>query len=116
MSQLVNPNNNDIREIPGLAPPAITRKLLWSASKKFRKESSNEIVMIICHLIGWISALACDATGGTCFIELVWLSIDFFLVIFLQSGQTFPNYSLSNKCWDLLASIGSGLYDYFFPD
>ena len=32
MSQLGNPNNKDIRDIPGLAPPAMTRKLLWSAS------------------------------------------------------------------------------------
>nr|XP_023920764.1 novel plant SNARE 11-like [Quercus suber] len=30
--KFVNPNNKDIRDIPGLAPPAITRKLLWSAS------------------------------------------------------------------------------------
>nr|POE98180.1 putative plant snare 11 [Quercus suber] len=30
--KLVNPNNKDIRDIPGLAPPAMTRKLLWSAS------------------------------------------------------------------------------------
>ncbi|KAF3948186.1 hypothetical protein CMV_025786 [Castanea mollissima] len=28
----VNPNNKDIRDIPGLAPPAMTRELLWSAS------------------------------------------------------------------------------------
>ena len=115
MSQLVNPNNKDIRDIPGLAPPAMTRKLLWSASWKFRKGSSNEIVMMICHLIGW-NSLACDAAGGTCFIELVYLSMDFFLVTFLQSGQTFSNDSLSNNGWDSLASIGSGLYDYFFPD
>ncbi|OWM86370.1 hypothetical protein CDL15_Pgr021456 [Punica granatum] len=27
--KLVNPNNKDIRDIPGLAPPAPTRKLLW---------------------------------------------------------------------------------------
>ncbi|XP_058086286.1 novel plant SNARE 11-like [Magnolia sinica] len=27
--KLVNPNNKDIRDIPGLAPPALTRKLLW---------------------------------------------------------------------------------------
>ena len=32
MSQLGNPNNKDIRDIPELAPPAMTRKLLWSAS------------------------------------------------------------------------------------
>ncbi|XP_050266650.1 novel plant SNARE 11 isoform X2 [Quercus robur] len=30
--KLVNPNNKDIRDIPGLAPPAMTRKLLWSGS------------------------------------------------------------------------------------
>ena len=71
--------------------------------------------MMICHLIGW-NSLACGATGGACFIELAYLSMDFFLVIFLQSGQTFTNDSLSNNCWDSLASIGSGLYDYFFPD
>ncbi|XP_062073830.1 novel plant SNARE 11 isoform X1 [Humulus lupulus] len=28
--KLVNPNNKTIRDIPGLAPPAMTRKLLWS--------------------------------------------------------------------------------------
>ena len=60
-------------------------------------------------------ALACDAAGGTCFIELVYLSMDFFLVTFLQTGQTFPNDILSNNCWDLLASIGSGLYDISSP-
>ncbi|KAL3645570.1 putative plant SNARE 11 [Castilleja foliolosa] len=27
--KIVNPNNHDIRDIPGLAPPAPTRKLLW---------------------------------------------------------------------------------------
>lgn len=27
--KLVNPNNKDIRDVPGLAPPALTRKLLW---------------------------------------------------------------------------------------
>ncbi|XP_068636286.1 novel plant SNARE 11-like [Aristolochia californica] len=27
--KLVNPNNKDIRDIPGLAPPAMKRKLLW---------------------------------------------------------------------------------------
>ncbi|KAG8382455.1 hypothetical protein BUALT_Bualt05G0079000 [Buddleja alternifolia] len=27
--KIVNPNNKDIRDIPGLAPPAPTRKLLW---------------------------------------------------------------------------------------
>ncbi|KAK4803349.1 hypothetical protein SAY86_001552 [Trapa natans] len=27
--KLVNPNNKDIRDIPGLAPPVPTRKLLW---------------------------------------------------------------------------------------
>ncbi|XP_068650167.1 novel plant SNARE 11-like [Aristolochia californica] len=27
--KLVNPNNKDIRDIPGLAPPALKRKLLW---------------------------------------------------------------------------------------
>ncbi|KAK7829769.1 putative plant snare 13 [Quercus suber] len=48
---LGNPNNKDIRDIPGLAPPAMTRKLLWGASLKFRKGSSNEIVIMICHLI-----------------------------------------------------------------
>ncbi|KAK4551263.1 hypothetical protein RGQ29_032431 [Quercus rubra] len=30
--KLVNPNNKDIRDIPGLAPPAMTRELVWSAS------------------------------------------------------------------------------------
>uniref|UniRef100_A0A7N2N4F3 t-SNARE coiled-coil homology domain-containing protein n=1 Tax=Quercus lobata TaxID=97700 RepID=A0A7N2N4F3_QUELO len=30
--KLVNPNNKDIRDIPGLAPPAMTQELLWSAS------------------------------------------------------------------------------------
>ncbi|KAJ7952610.1 putative plant snare [Quillaja saponaria] len=30
--KLVNPNNKDIRDIPGLAPPAMTRKLLWNHS------------------------------------------------------------------------------------
>ncbi|KAF7828501.1 putative plant SNARE 11 [Senna tora] len=30
--KLVHPNNKDIRDIPGLAPPAMTRKLLWSHS------------------------------------------------------------------------------------
>jgi hypothetical protein len=29
--QLVNPHNKDIRDIPGLAPPAMNRKLLWNA-------------------------------------------------------------------------------------
>ena len=29
ITQLVNPNNKDIRDVPGLAPPALTRKLLW---------------------------------------------------------------------------------------
>ncbi|XP_022736971.1 novel plant SNARE 11-like isoform X2 [Durio zibethinus] len=28
--QLVNPNNKDIRDIPGLAPPAMSRRLLWT--------------------------------------------------------------------------------------
>ncbi|KAG9452501.1 hypothetical protein H6P81_005405 [Aristolochia fimbriata] len=28
--KLVNPNNKDIRDIPGLAPPAMKRKLLWN--------------------------------------------------------------------------------------
>lgn len=27
--QIVNPNNKDIRDIPGLAPPAPTRRLLY---------------------------------------------------------------------------------------
>ncbi|XP_065619193.1 novel plant SNARE 11 isoform X1 [Quercus suber] len=39
--KLVNPNNKDIRDIPGLAPRAMTQELLWSASKKFLKGSSN---------------------------------------------------------------------------
>ncbi|EYU17864.1 hypothetical protein MIMGU_mgv1a0146532mg, partial [Erythranthe guttata] len=26
---IVNPQNKDIRDIPGLAPPAPARKLLW---------------------------------------------------------------------------------------
>ncbi|XP_058092986.1 novel plant SNARE 11-like [Magnolia sinica] len=30
--KLVNPNNKDIRDIPGLAPPALTRKLLWDTN------------------------------------------------------------------------------------
>ncbi|PIM98150.1 hypothetical protein CDL12_29372 [Handroanthus impetiginosus] len=29
--KIVNPNNKDIRDIPGLAPPAPTRKLLWKS-------------------------------------------------------------------------------------
>ncbi|KAL0296343.1 UNVERIFIED_CONTAM: putative plant SNARE 11 [Sesamum radiatum] len=29
--KIVNPNNKDIRDIPGLAPPAPARKLLWSS-------------------------------------------------------------------------------------
>ena len=29
--QLVNPNNKDIQDIPGLAPPAQSRKLLWNS-------------------------------------------------------------------------------------
>ncbi|KAF3949832.1 hypothetical protein CMV_024342 [Castanea mollissima] len=29
--KLVNPNNNDIGDIPGFAPPAMGWKLLWSA-------------------------------------------------------------------------------------
>ncbi|KAL6008519.1 hypothetical protein ACLOJK_034031 [Asimina triloba] len=33
-AQLVNPNNKDIRDIPGLAPPAQTRKLLWNVENK----------------------------------------------------------------------------------
>ncbi|XVF51884.1 hypothetical protein PTKIN_Ptkin04bG0220100 [Pterospermum kingtungense] len=28
--KLVNPNNKDIRDIPGLAPPAMNRRLLWT--------------------------------------------------------------------------------------
>ncbi|KAF3972832.1 hypothetical protein CMV_003697 [Castanea mollissima] len=31
-AQLLNPNNKDIGDIPGLAPPAMTRELLWNAS------------------------------------------------------------------------------------
>ncbi|RYQ81043.1 hypothetical protein Ahy_Scaffold1g107056 isoform B [Arachis hypogaea] len=27
--KLINPNNQDIRDIPGLGPPALTRRLLW---------------------------------------------------------------------------------------
>ncbi|KAK4769108.1 hypothetical protein SAY86_027258 [Trapa natans] len=30
--KLVNPSNKDIRDIPGLAPPAPTRKLLWETN------------------------------------------------------------------------------------
>ncbi|RYR29141.1 hypothetical protein Ahy_B01g053454 isoform A [Arachis hypogaea] len=30
--KLVHPNNKDIRDIPGLAPPAMNRRLLWSQS------------------------------------------------------------------------------------
>ncbi|XP_075488612.1 putative plant SNARE 11 [Primulina tabacum] len=30
--KIVNPHNKDIRDIPGLAPPAPTRKLLWNAN------------------------------------------------------------------------------------
>ncbi|XP_031259502.1 novel plant SNARE 11-like [Pistacia vera] len=30
--KLVNPNNKDIRDIPGLAPPAMSRRLLWNPS------------------------------------------------------------------------------------
>ncbi|GAV85241.1 Sec20 domain-containing protein [Cephalotus follicularis] len=30
--KLVNPNNKDIRDIPGLAPPAMNRRLLWIAN------------------------------------------------------------------------------------
>ncbi|XP_044477715.1 novel plant SNARE 11-like isoform X2 [Mangifera indica] len=30
--QLVHPNNKDIRDIPGLAPPAMSRRLLWNPS------------------------------------------------------------------------------------
>ncbi|XP_022155508.1 novel plant SNARE 11 [Momordica charantia] len=30
--KLVNPNNKDIRDIPGLAPPAQSRRLLWYSS------------------------------------------------------------------------------------
>ncbi|KAK9984840.1 hypothetical protein SO802_034365 [Lithocarpus litseifolius] len=30
--KLVNPNNEDISDIPGLAPPAMGWKLVWSAS------------------------------------------------------------------------------------
>ena len=29
--KLVNPNNKDIRDIPGLAPPVQSRKLLWNS-------------------------------------------------------------------------------------
>ncbi|GKV10757.1 hypothetical protein SLEP1_g22077 [Rubroshorea leprosula] len=28
--KIVNPNNKNIRDIPGLAPPAMTRRLLWT--------------------------------------------------------------------------------------
>ncbi|MED6147590.1 putative plant SNARE 11 [Stylosanthes scabra] len=31
--KLVHPNNKDIRDIPGLAPPAMNRRLLWSQSR-----------------------------------------------------------------------------------
>ncbi|KAB1224696.1 putative plant SNARE 12 [Morella rubra] len=31
-ASLVHPNNKDIRDIPGLAPPAMNRKLLWNAN------------------------------------------------------------------------------------
>lgn len=31
--QIVHPNNKDIRDIPGLAPPAPTRKLLWDLNE-----------------------------------------------------------------------------------
>ncbi|KAF8412842.1 hypothetical protein HHK36_000814 [Tetracentron sinense] len=30
--KLVDPNNKDIRDIPGLAPPTLSRKLLWNCS------------------------------------------------------------------------------------
>ncbi|XP_044477714.1 novel plant SNARE 11-like isoform X1 [Mangifera indica] len=30
--KLVHPNNKDIRDIPGLAPPAMSRRLLWNPS------------------------------------------------------------------------------------
>lgn len=36
--KLVNPNNKDIRDIPGLAPPAPTRKLLWHLNNREKNE------------------------------------------------------------------------------
>ncbi|KAJ6695926.1 VESICLE TRANSPORT V-SNARE PROTEIN VTI1-RELATED [Salix koriyanagi] len=32
--RLVNPNNKDIRDIPGLAPPAPSRRLLWNPNQE----------------------------------------------------------------------------------
>ncbi|GLU05489.1 hypothetical protein SLE2022_225890 [Rubroshorea leprosula] len=32
--KIVNPQNKDIRDIPGLAPPAMTRRLLWTRHQK----------------------------------------------------------------------------------
>ena len=52
----MNPNNKDIRDIPGFAPPAMGWKLLWSACYKFRKGSSNQIAMMIFHLMDGTSA------------------------------------------------------------
>eukprot|EP01018_Ginkgo_biloba_P009455 Gb_15226 [translate_table: standard] len=33
--KIVHPNNKNIRDIPGLAPPAATRKLLWSSNSQW---------------------------------------------------------------------------------
>lgn len=42
--QIVNPHNKDIRDIPGLAPPAPTRKLLWYANWSVSAELSYTLI------------------------------------------------------------------------
>lgn len=50
-SQIVNPNNKDIRDIPGLAPPAPSRRLLYLRSpieqRGIRIGAMNEILFLL---------------------------------------------------------------------
>lgn len=43
--QLVNPNNKAIRDIPGLAPPAMSRKLLWDPIQESKKNDPFHAVL-----------------------------------------------------------------------
>lgn len=71
--QLVNPNNKDIRDIPGLAPPAMNRKLLWNPYWREFEESLKWMIIKLprwfAFMVRWLLALWC--CSWPCFMKQV---------------------------------------------
>lgn len=97
--QLVNPHNKDIRDIPGLAPPAMNRRLLWTPN--WRIWMNHLMIFQDCLPPHWIEEflllIPWGPVGYPCWRTGVVLQLDFyFRTVLVHPLRVFQNFPCAN--------------------